>query len=90
MLFSSAEEGSGRWSYTSTGPGEGKTMMASNLAVGFAQAGQRVLLIDADMRRPRVHEMFRQKQEPGLSNLMVGTRRRATACGRRGAADCGC
>jgi capsular exopolysaccharide synthesis family protein len=72
VLFSSAEEGTRTLVITSTGPGEGKTMIAANLAIAFAQAGQRVLLIDADMRRPRVHETFRQKQEPGLSNLMVG------------------
>jgi capsular exopolysaccharide synthesis family protein len=72
VLFSSAEEGSRCLVITSTGPGEGKTMVASNLAIGFAQAGQRVILIDADMRRPRVHAMFNQRQEPGLSNLMVG------------------
>ena len=57
---------------TSTGPGEGKSLIASNLAVGFALAGQRVLLIDADMRRPRVHEIFAIAQEPGLSELMAG------------------
>ena len=72
VLFSSADEGSRTLVVTSTGPGEGKTTVASNLAIGFAQAGQRVLLIDADMRRPRVHDVFGQKQEPGLSNLMVG------------------
>jgi exopolysaccharide transport family protein len=72
VLFSSAEEGSRSLVITSTGPGEGKTMVAANLAIGFAQTGQRVILIDADMRRPRVHTMFKQKQEPGLSNLMVG------------------
>ena len=72
VLFSSAEEGSRSLVITSTGPGEGKTTVAANLAVGFAQAGQRVLIIDADMRRPRVHEVFGQNQEPGLSNLMVG------------------
>ena len=72
VLFSSADEGSRTIVVTSTGPGEGKTTVASNLAIGFAQAGQRVLLIDADMRRPRVHDVFAQKQEPGLSNLMVG------------------
>ncbi|HEX5475286.1 MAG TPA: polysaccharide biosynthesis tyrosine autokinase [Vicinamibacterales bacterium] len=72
VLFSSAEEGSRSIVVTSTGPGEGKTTVAVNLAVGFAQAGQRVLLIDADMRRPRVHDVFGQSQEPGLSNLMVG------------------
>jgi capsular exopolysaccharide synthesis family protein len=72
VLFSSAEEGSRVLVVTSTGPGEGKTTVATNLAIGFAQAGQRVLLIDADMRRPRVHSVFGLKQEPGLSNLMVG------------------
>ena len=72
VLFSSAEEGARTLVITSTGPGEGKTMIAANLAIGLAQAGQRVLLIDADMRCPRIHDLFRQKQEPGLSNLMVG------------------
>ncbi len=72
VLFSSAEEGPRALVITSTAPGEGKTIIAANLAIGLAQAGQRVLLIDADMRCPRVHEVFKQKQEPGLSNLMVG------------------
>ena len=72
VLFSSTEEGSRSLVVTSTGPGEGKTLVATNLAISLAQAGQRVLLVDADMRRPRVHTMFNQRQEPGLSNLMVG------------------
>jgi polysaccharide biosynthesis transport protein len=72
VLFAAADEGARSLVVTSTGPGEGKTMVAANLAIGFAQAGQRVILIDADMRRPRVHQIFGQKQEPGLSNLMVG------------------
>jgi polysaccharide biosynthesis transport protein len=72
LLFSAADEGAKSLVITSTGPGEGKTMVAANLAIGLAQAGQRVILIDADMRRPRVHDMFDQPQEPGLSNLMVG------------------
>ena len=49
-----------------------RACVASNLAVSLAQAGQRTLLIDADMRRPRVHEIFELSQEPGLSNLLVG------------------
>lgn len=72
VLFSAAEPGCRSVMITSTGPGEGKTLIATNLAVALAQAGQRVLLCDADMRKPRVHEVFGQALEPGLSNLMVG------------------
>ena len=72
VLFSSAEEGIRSLTVTSTGPGEGKTLVASNLAIGLAQAGRRVLLIDADMRKPRVHTVFNKSQQPGLSNVLVG------------------
>jgi capsular exopolysaccharide synthesis family protein len=72
VLFSSAEEGVRSVVVTSAGPGEGKSLFSSNLSVSLAQAGQRVLHIDADMRRPRVHDIFEVPQEPGLSNLLVG------------------
>jgi len=72
LLFSSAAEGSRSVVVTSTGPGEGKTLVAANLAMALAQAGERVLLVDADMRRPRVHTVFDKPQQPGLSNLLVG------------------
>src|SRR3954462_3050447 len=72
VLFSSADEGVRMIVVTSAGPGEGKSMFSSNLSVSLAQAGQRVLHIDADMRRPRVHEIFELSPEPGLSNLLVG------------------
>lgn len=72
VLFSTAQEGSKSIVVTSTGPGEGKSMVAGNMAVGLAQSGQRVLLVDADMRKPTVHEIFSIAQEPGLSNLLVG------------------
>ncbi len=57
---------------TSAGPGEGKSVVASNLAVALAQTGQRVLLVDADLRRPTAHTTFAIAQQPGLSNLLVG------------------
>jgi succinoglycan biosynthesis transport protein ExoP len=72
VLFSSAEEGTRIIVVTSAGPGEGKSLFSSNLAVSLAQAGQRVLHVDADMRRPRVHAIFDLTQEPGFSNLLVG------------------
>jgi polysaccharide biosynthesis transport protein len=73
VIFSSADEGARTVVITSTAPSEGKTMVSSNLAVGLAQAGQRTLIIDGDMRRPRLHKMFDRAQEPGLSNVLVGT-----------------
>jgi succinoglycan biosynthesis transport protein ExoP len=73
LLFAVVEDGSKALVVTSTGVGEGKTVTAANLAVALAQAGQRVLLIDADLRKPRLHELFGQKVEPGLSNLLVGS-----------------
>lgn len=57
---------------TSAGPSEGKTVCAANLAVTMAQSGSRVLLIDCDMRRPRVHKMFDKSREDGLSSVLVG------------------
>jgi succinoglycan biosynthesis transport protein ExoP len=72
VLFSSADEGSRLVVVTSSAPGEGKTAVSTNLSLALAQAGHRVLLIDADMRKPRVHEVFSQPLAPGLSNLLVG------------------
>jgi capsular exopolysaccharide synthesis family protein len=72
VLFSSADEGSRSLVITSTGPHEGKTLVSSSLAITLAQAGQKTLVIDADMRRPRMHEALGRPQEPGLSNVLVG------------------
>ena len=57
---------------TSTLPGEGKSWTASNLAVTFAQAGKKVVLIDADMRKGRVYSIFGVSPRPGLSNYLSG------------------
>ena len=55
---------------TSGSPGEGKTTVASNLAIALAEVHQRVLLIDGDMRRPRLHEIFDLGNERGLSDIL--------------------
>jgi succinoglycan biosynthesis transport protein ExoP len=56
---------------TSTAPREGKTFVATNLAVTFAREGARVLLIDCDLRRPRLHQVFHVPRSPGLMDLIV-------------------
>lgn len=55
---------------TSTNPNEGKSWVASNLAVTFAQAGKKVVLIDADMRKGRQYAIFEVSPTPGLSNYL--------------------
>ncbi len=57
---------------TSTSPGEGKSWVSSNLAVTFAQAGKRVILVDADMRKGRQYTIFGVLPKPGLSNYLSG------------------
>lgn len=56
---------------TSTFPEEGKSLTAANLAITFAQAGEGVILVDADMRRSTVHEKFELPESPGLSEAIV-------------------
>lgn len=55
---------------TSSGPGEGKSTVAANLAVATARAGHRVLLVDADLHRPRLAGLFRLPDAPGLGELL--------------------
>ena len=52
--------------------GEGRSYLAANLAVTFAQLGERTLLIDADMRAPRQHKLFKVENQVGLSSLLAG------------------
>ena len=72
MMFISAQKEFSLFSVTSPGPRDGKTTVAINLAVTMAQAGARILLVDADMRRPRVHKSFGLKSDRGISNVMAG------------------
>ncbi|HEY1859141.1 MAG TPA: polysaccharide biosynthesis tyrosine autokinase [Gemmataceae bacterium] len=55
---------------TSPEPGDGKTLILTNLAIAFAKSGLRVLLIDGDMRRPRLRDIFQLPRGPGLSDLL--------------------
>ena len=56
---------------TSAGPDEGKSVTAANLAVILAQADQRVVLVDADLRRPVQHDLFGVQSQPGLSTMLL-------------------
>jgi polysaccharide biosynthesis transport protein len=57
---------------TSATPREGKTTTAANLALAYAHQGANVLLLDADMRRPRQHQLFRVPATPGLADILTG------------------
>jgi capsular exopolysaccharide synthesis family protein len=58
---------------TSAGPGEGKSLTISNLAMAYAQMGKKVLLVDTDLRRPVLHHLFELKREPGFCDLFTET-----------------
>ena len=66
------EERARRVAITSSGPGEGKSVLTATLAVSLARLGLRTLLVDTDLRRPQQHANFDTDLEPGLSNLLVG------------------
>ena len=56
---------------TSAAPGEGKTLTSANLSVTFAHDGLRVLLVDCDVRRPKLHGLFQVPRSPGLMELLT-------------------
>jgi capsular exopolysaccharide synthesis family protein len=57
---------------TSATPGEGKSTTAANLAIAFAEAGSRTVLVDADLRHPRLHKFFKVDNRSGLSDILTG------------------
>jgi protein-tyrosine kinase len=56
----------------SPGSGEGRSFIAANLAIVFSQLGERTLLIDADLRKPRQHQLFKLGNDSGLSSMLAG------------------
>ncbi|MGA2775239.1 MAG: polysaccharide biosynthesis tyrosine autokinase [Candidatus Omnitrophota bacterium] len=73
VIFSSTEEHPvKKLLITSPGPAEGKTITLCNLGIAIAQSKKSVLLVDGDMRKPRLHEIFQKKINKGLSNFLCG------------------
>jgi protein-tyrosine kinase len=71
IQFSSVDESIRTILVTSSGPEEGKSTTVANLAVVFAQQGKKVLLIDADLRKPTVHYTFQLDNTAGLTNVLT-------------------
>lgn len=72
LQFASIDGGLRSVMVTSSIPGEGKTTTAANLALVLAEAGNSVLLVDADLRRPRQHELFGLEGSVGLTTVLTG------------------
>ena len=71
LAFSSTDKPLRSMVVTSTMPAEGKTLTAVNLAIAYAQTGKKTLLLDTDMRKPRLHKVFEGASDLGMSNLLV-------------------
>jgi capsular exopolysaccharide synthesis family protein len=71
IQFSSIDQEVRTLMVTSPGPAEGKSTIAANMAVVFAQQGRRVLLVDADMRKPTMHYTFNQLNTYGLTSVLT-------------------
>jgi capsular exopolysaccharide synthesis family protein len=72
LLLSTADRPPSTLLVSSTQPGEGKTTIATNLAIALAQVGQRVLLVDADLRSPSLHKLFGRREQLGLVSYLAG------------------
>jgi capsular exopolysaccharide synthesis family protein len=71
LMFMSPDQPHRVMLITSAGPSEGKTTVACCISVAMAQTGQRVLLVDCDLRRPRIHRVFGHSSEAGISTALL-------------------
>lgn len=71
LRYAAIDNPGGALLVTSANPSEGKTTTAANLAIAMAQAGKRIVLVDADLRRPSVHRLFNLPGKRGLSDLFL-------------------
>ena len=71
LQFSNVDENVKKIMITSSMPGEGKSFTSVNVATAFAQDGNKVLLVDCDMRKGRLHKIFELSNSKGLSNLLI-------------------
>ena len=72
LMYDNNDEGCKIILVSSSGPGEGKTTTVANLAITYANMGKKTLLIDADLRKPVIHKMFKNKINKGLTNFLSG------------------
>lgn len=72
LIFANTAEGCNIIAFTSSAPGEGKTVTCINMAISLAQSGKKVLIIDSDMRKPQVAASLKLSSVPGLSELLAG------------------
>jgi len=74
IMFSLPGKGSKAMVFTSSSPQEGKSATVANLGISFAQLGVKVVVVDADLRKPRQHKIFKVKNTSGLSDYLTGRR----------------
>ena len=72
LQFASVDEPLNCFVISSSNASEGKSLTCANLAIGYAESGKRVLLVDTDLRRPVMHKIFGVDREPGITEVLAG------------------